>query len=90
MSKKKKTLRNIAVGQVLAVTAVDWGIHTEQTLLSDKYTIIHANLYGEVIHVTDEGFALAPQVFADGGARCVLVVPFVCVQAVEVLKVVDR
>lgn len=80
----------VHVGDVLAVEAVDWGIHTEQTPLDGKYRIVHATLYGEVIYVSEEGFALAPQVFVDGDARCTLVVPFVCVKRVEILKKVER
>lgn len=76
----------VHVGDVLCVSAVDWGIYTEQTSINAKYSIVHATIYGEVIYVDDDCFAIAPQVFRDGDARCTLVVPFVCVSRVEVLK----
>lgn len=76
----------VKVGNVLAVTAVDWAMHAEQTARDHDYRIITGTLYGEVVAVLDDGFALAPQVFHDGDVRCTLVVPFVCVKHVEVLK----
>lgn len=76
----------VKVGNVLAVTAVDWAMHAEQTARDHDYRIITGTLYGEVVAVSDDGFALAPQVFHDGDVRCTLVVPFVCVKHVEVLK----
>lgn len=76
----------IRVGDVLAVNAVDWAIHTEQTTRDHAYKIIHGDLYGQVIAVSDEGFTLAPQVFQDGDVRCALVIPFVCVKSVDILK----
>lgn len=76
----------VHVGDVLAVHAVDWAIYTEQTPDTHEFKVVHGVIYGQVVAVTDDGFALAPQVFQDGDVRCTLMIPFVCVSSIEVLK----
>lgn len=76
----------VNVGDVVLVKAVDWALHSEQTSRNHKYHCIHAKIYGEVVALTEESIAIAPQVFEDDEVRCTLVVPFVCVKHVEVLK----
>lgn len=80
-------ISNIKVGAMLAVHAVDWALHAEQVRANHDYRIISGTLYGKVVAVLEDGFALAPQVFDDGDTRCTLVVPFVCVKRVDVLEV---
>lgn len=75
----------VKVGDVVAIKAVDWALHSEQTSRTQKYTCIHASLYGEVVSLTEESVAIAPQVFEDDQVRCTLVVPLVCVKSIAVL-----
>lgn len=77
---------DVKVGDVVAVTAVDWGIYASQVHRDDKFSIVYATLYGEVVEVMDDGIVLAPQVFNDGGLRSVLTVPTVCISSVKVLQ----
>lgn len=77
----------VAVGDVVAICAVDWAICEGQTPRNYNYRIVHGVLYGEVIAYVDGGIAIAPQVFVDGDVRGALVIPLVCIQSIEKLGV---
>ncbi len=77
---------DVKVGDVVAVTAVDWGIYDGQVQRGNKFSIVYATLYGEVVELLEDGIVLAPQVFNDGGLRSVLTVPTVCISSVRVLQ----
>lgn len=99
MSAKKATVKTIvmepgfekpAVGDVVAVEAVDWGMVNHQAPANDPaHRVVRGTIYGAVTICTDEQITLAPQVFDDGGVRCALTLPWVTVQKVIILQKVD-
>lgn len=79
--------RNITIGMVLAVDAVDWGLVDEQVARNHKaLTIVRGRIYGEIIVCNGEWVTLAPQVFEDGGVRNALSLPWATIERVEVLS----
>lgn len=75
-----------ALGDVVAVQAVDWGMVNVQTSVDDPaHRIVRGTIYGQVIRCNDEQITVAPQVFDDGDVRCALTMPWVTVQQVTVL-----
>ena len=79
----------VHVGDVVKITAVDWAIHLDQVERNHPFGVMRGNLYGEVVRVTEEFVTLAPQTFTDGGLRCVLTVPIVTIERVEILEKAD-
>jgi hypothetical protein len=76
-----------AVGDVVKVEAVDWGLVDEQTRPNDLvHRIVRGTIYGQIIICTDEQITLAPQVFDDGSVRCALTMPWVTVLRVTILE----
>lgn len=76
----------LAVGQVVCITAHDWGIYHEQMSKDSDFGIVRANIYGEVVKVFDDGIAIAQQVFDDGGVRGVLTLPWSAIEKVITYK----
>lgn len=99
MSAKKAHVKTIvmepgfekpAIGDVVAVEAIDWGMVNVQTRIDDPaHRIVRGTIYGAVTICTDEQITLAPQVFDDGGVRCTLTLPWVTVQKVIILQKVE-
>lgn len=76
-----------AIGDIVAVEAVDWGMVNHQTERDDPaHTIVRGRLYGEVIVCNDEWITLAPQTFSDGGVRNSLSIPWVTISTVVILE----
>lgn len=80
-----------AIGDVVAVTAVDWAIYAAQRYNAhDAFDIVRGTVYGQVVRVNDEMIAVAMQVFDDGGLRQVLALPWVTVEKVVLLEKAER
>ncbi len=75
-----------AIGAVVAVEAVDWGIFNETYQANTNFAVVRGTIYGTVVKCDDELIALAFQVFDDGGLRFVLSVPWVTVEKVTILE----
>lgn len=76
-----------AVGDVVKVEAVDWGMVDRQVAATDTvHRIVRGTVYGQVIICTDEQMTIAPQVFDDSSVRCALTMPWVTVQTVTILE----
>lgn len=76
-----------AVGDTVAVTAVDWAIHSAQRYeATEAFDVVRGTIYGQVVRATDEMIAVAMQVFDDGGVRCVLALPWVTVEKIVLLE----
>jgi hypothetical protein len=79
--------RRVAVGRIVAVRAVDWGLVQEQTVASDPaLTIVRGRVYGQIVVCNDDWLTIAPQVFDDGGIRNAVSLPWVTVTEVVVLE----
>ena len=74
----------LSVGNVVCITAHDWGMYNEQVSKDTEFDIVKGKIYGEIVRVFDDGIAIAPQVFADGGVRCVLTVPWSAIEGYKV------
>ena len=91
MSKKSVKVKpghshSVPVGAVCMIDAVDWGLVTEEVKRDHPaLTIVRGRIYGEVIICNDEWLTLAPQVFADGGVRNAISLPWSTVERVEIL-----
>ncbi len=83
---KKQDKPLLSVGDIVCITAHDWGVYNEQMHKDSEFIIVRANIYGEVVKVFDDGVAIAPQVFDDGGVRGVLTIPW---SAIEDYKVYE-
>jgi len=75
-----------ALGDVVEICAVDWGIHAEQLSANYEFDIVRGWLYGQVMRMTDDGITLAPQVFAGGDVRCALSIPWACISQITILQ----
>lgn len=83
---REQVQRDIKIGMVLAVDAVDWGLVNEQVPSdSPALTIVRGRIYGEVIICNEEWITLAPQVFEDGDVRNAISLPWATVERVEIL-----
>lgn len=79
--------RNVPIGSVVAVSAVDWGLTPHQTSPDDpNLTIVRGRVYGAVVVCNDEWITVAPQVFEDGGIRNAVSLPWVTVTEVKILE----
>lgn len=78
-----------AIGDVVAIRAVDWGFESEQYPSTAGFTIVRGTLFGMVIAVNEEWVTIAPQVFDSGDVRCALSIPWVCVGRVALLQKAD-
>lgn len=89
--KLKPGFEKPAIGDVIMVKAVDWGMWNQQTTRDDPvHTIVRGRLYGEVIICNDEWITIAPQTFGDGGVRCSLSIPWVTISQVTILQHGER
>lgn len=79
-----------AIGDVVAIRAVDWGFESEQHPSTAGFTIVRGTLFGMVIVVNDEWVTIAPQVFDSGDVRCAISIPWVTVERVHVLEHSDQ
>lgn len=78
--------RNVPIGSVVAIEAVDWGMWSEQTTPDDSgLTIVRGTLYGQVVFCNDEWVTLAHQVFETGDVRWCISIPWVTVTQVTIL-----
>lgn len=75
-----------AIGDIVAVRAVDWGYEGEQHPATAAFTIVRGTIYGQVIKCNDEWITLAFQVFDGGDVRSVLSIPWVTVEQVTILE----
>lgn len=75
-----------AVGDVVAVEAVDWGYEGEQLPANSAFAIVYGTIYGKVIKCNDEQITLAFQVFHGGDVRSVLSIPWVTVTKITILE----
>lgn len=75
-----------AVGDVVAVEAVDWAYEGEQMSAQSAFTIVHGTIYGKVLIYNDSQITLAFQVFHHGDVRSVLSIPVVCVSKITILE----
>ncbi len=75
----------IEVGDVVAVRAMDWAVYNEQTARDSDWLVVRGTVYGEVITVTADGVAIAPQVFDGGDVRGVLMIPLACIEQITIL-----
>lgn len=85
-SKMVKGFEKPALGDVVAVDAVDWSLITGEHDRGAGFSIVRGRLFGEVIVVNDEWITLAPQVFSAGGVRCALSIPWVTIMRVVILE----
>lgn len=79
----------VHVGDVVKVTAVDWGIMHEQISKEADFRIVRGIIYGQVVKVNDNLMTIAPQVFEDEDVRCALTIPVVTIERVEILEKAD-
>lgn len=78
---------HVRVGDVIRVGAVDWSLYAEQMRPDfDDWKIIKGDIYGQVMQVTNEFVVLSPQVFADGGTRNAIALPWATVQCVRIYE----
>lgn len=77
--------RKPAIGDVVAVCAVDWGQIVEEVSGRSEFSIVRGTIYGQVIVCTDEQITVAFQVFETGNVRGALSLPWVCVEQVTIL-----
>lgn len=75
-----------ALGDVVAVDAVDWGFEGEQLPANSDFAIVYGTIYGKVIKCTDTQITLAFQVFHGGDVRSVLSIPWVTVTKITILE----
>ncbi len=76
-----------AIGDVVAVTAVDWALYAIQRYdANEAFDIVRGTVYGQVVRVNEEMIAVAMQVFDDGGVRQVAALPWVTVEKVVLLE----
>jgi hypothetical protein len=79
----------IHVGDVVKITAVDWNIYESPVSQHTPFEVARADLYGQVMRVTDRAVSIAPQVFTDGYVRYPLTVPLSTIERVEILARAD-
>ena len=84
MGKRKNKRPDL--GDVVEISAVDWGIHIEQMSAESAFDIVRAWLYGQVVRMTDDAITIAPQVFAPDDVRFALSVPWVTIGQITILK----
>ena len=73
----------VKVGDVVRIEAVDWAMYNDAFTQHTEFDMVTGVVYGQVVRVTDEVIAVAPQVFSDGGVRCTLALPWVTVTEVK-------
>lgn len=79
-----------ALGDVVAVEAVDWGFEGEQLPANFAFAIVYGTIYGKVIKCNGEQITLAFQVFHGGDVRSVLSIPFCTVTKITILEHSDQ
>ena len=79
-----------SVGDIVEVSAVDWGIYAEQLDVTYEFNVVRGRIYGQVVRVTDDSIAVAPQVFSDGGCRYALAIPWGTVTQIVVYGKVEK
>jgi hypothetical protein len=78
--------RNVPIGTVVAIDAVDWGMTPELTTPDNSnLTIVRGRLFGQVVVCNDEWVTLAQQVFGGGDVRWCISIPWVTVTQVTKL-----
>lgn len=78
---------HVRVGDVIRADAVDWSLYGEQLPGDfDGWEIIRGTLYGRVVEANDEFVVLAPQVFADGGTRNAIGLPWATIHYVRIYE----
>ena len=75
-----------AMGDIVEICAVDWGIHAEQLSAAYEFDIVRGWLYGQVVRMTDEAITIAPQVFEAGEVRYALAVPWCSISQITILQ----